>query len=221
MTMQTFRVLSALLCYPSRDLCDALDEMSDLLREEALVRPHERQSVERFITDLAATDLLDAQERYVALFDRNRSLSLHLYEHVHGDSRERGEAMVRLATLYKLHGLEVTANELPDYLPLYLEFLSALPERAARSLLGEAAHVIAALADKLEARDSPYASVLRAVETIALREPRPEAVAKVRATLDPEADSLATLDRQWEEEAVRFTATGGVQESAGATACGR
>jgi len=219
--MQTFRVLSTLLCYPTQDLLDALDEMPAVLRQEGLLPADARQPVERFIADLAATDLLDAQERYVGLFDRNRSLSLHLYEHVHGDSRERGQAMVRLATLYKLHGLEVTANELPDYLPLYLEFLSQLPERAARSLLAEAAHVIAALADKLEVRRSPYAAVLRAAETIALRQPRAESVAKARATLDPDADSLATLDRQWEEEAVRFAAAGTAQETARSAACGR
>lgn len=219
--MQTFRVLSAMLCYPTRDLLDALDDMPDVLRQEALIPEKPRQAVERFIAELGANELLDAQERYVGLFDRNRSLSLHLYEHVHGDSRERGEAMVRLATLYKLHGLEVTANELPDYLPLYLEFLAQLPERAARSLLAEAAHVIAALADKLEDRRSPYAAVLRATESIALREPRADAVAKVRATLDPDADSLATLDRQWEDEAVRFAAAGAAQDTATTAACGR
>ena len=221
MTLQTFRILSALLCYPTDDLFDALHELPAVLRHENLIPPDTRDALERFITDLADTEPLDAQERYVGLFDRNRSLSLHLYEHVHGDSRERGEAMVRLATLYKLHGLDVAANELPDYLPLYLEFLSQLPERAARSLLAEAAHVIAALADKLEARRSPYATVLRAVEAIALRQPQPDKVAQVRATLDPDADSLTALDRQWEEEAVRFTAAGMTQETTGAAPCGR
>ena len=197
--MSTFRLLSALLCYPEQELMDAL---------LSLIEMETAPELQAFMRELAAMDLLDAQERYVALFDRNRSLSLHLYEHVHGESRDRGQAMVRLATLYELHGLTIEAHELPDYLPLYLEFLSLLPERIARSLLAEAAHVIAALAEKLEARRSLYAAVMRAVLALADRVPDTEAVAEVRGQLAPEQDSLAVLDRQWEEEAVRFTAAG-------------
>jgi nitrate reductase molybdenum cofactor assembly chaperone NarJ/NarW len=208
MTMQTFRVLSALLCYPEPDLLDALDELADALDTECALPSTARRALGEFMTQLGAADPLDAQERYVALFDRNRSLSLHLYEHVHGESRERGQAMVRLGTLYNLHGLHIAANELPDYLPLYLEFLSLLPDEAARSLLAEAVHVIAALADKLEARGSNYAAVLRAIETLAARVASAAAVQEVRGKLDPAADDLATLDRQWEDEMVRFAAAG-------------
>jgi nitrate reductase delta subunit len=206
--MQTFRVLSALLCYPEPEMLDALDELSEVLDAERALPCAARRALDGFMARLGDTDPLDAQERYGALFDRNRSLSLHLYEHVHGESRERGEAMVRLATLYKLHGLHIAANELPDYLPLYLEFLSLQPDKAARSLLAEAVHVIAALADKLEGRNSPYAAVLRAVEALAARPADVEAVEEVRGKLDPAADDLATLDRQWEDEVVRFTAAG-------------
>jgi len=197
--MSTFRLLSALLCYPEQELIDALP---------SLVAMETTPELQCFMRELGAMDLLDAQERYVALFDRNRSLSLHLYEHVHGESRDRGQAMVRLATLYELHGLAIDAHELPDYLPLYLEFLSLLPERAARSLLAEAAHVIAALAEKLEARRSGYGAVMRAVLALAARAPDADAVADVRGQLAAEQDSLQVLDRQWEEEAVRFTAAG-------------
>ena len=197
--MSTFRLLSALLCYPEQELIDALP---------SLVAMETTPELQCFMRELGAMDLLDAQERYVALFDRNRSLSLHLYEHVHGESRDRGQAMVRLATLYELHGLAIDAHELPDYLPLYLEFLSLLPERAARSLLAEAAHVIAALAEKLEARRSGYGVVMRAVLALAARAPDADAVADVRGQLAAEQDSLQVLDRQWEEEAVRFTAAG-------------
>ena len=219
--MRTFRILSALLCYPEAEMLGALDDMRVVLRSEALLPDDRRHGIEHFMTSLSETDLLDAQENYVGLFDRNRSLSLHLYEHVHGDSRERGEAMVRLVTLYRLHGLDVAANELPDYLPLYLEFLSQLPSRAACSFLAEAAHVIAALAEKLEARRSAYAAVLRAVEALAAKQPQPFAVAETLQKLAPDADSLVELDRQWEDEAVRFTAAGGPQETAMAPACGR
>jgi nitrate reductase delta subunit len=116
--------------------------------------------------------------------------------------------MVRLAALYKLHGLNIAANELPDYLPLYLEFLSLLPHETARSLLAEAVHVIAALADKLEARGSEYAAVLRAIEALAARPASAASVEDVRGRLDPAADDLVALDRQWEDEVVRFAAGG-------------
>lgn len=195
----TFRLLSALLCYPEQELIDALP---------SLIEMETAPELQGFMCELMAMDLLDAQERYVALFDRNRSLSLHLYEHVHGESRDRGQAMVRLATLYELYGLAIEAHELPDYLPLYLEFLSLQPEGVARSLLAEAAHVIAALAEKLEARGSSYAAVMRAVLALAARAPDADAVAATRGQLATEQDSLTALDRQWEEEAVRFTAAG-------------
>ena len=141
MSMQSLRALSALLCYPTAETMAALDELAEVLRADPLLPPDRLAALDNFIAELRTLPLLDAEERYVALFDRNRSLSLHLYEHVHGESRDRGQAMVRLAALYALHGLEFTARELPDYLPLYLEFLSQLPERAARSMLAEAAHV--------------------------------------------------------------------------------
>jgi len=216
--MQTFRVLSALLRYPEQELLNAADELIEVLEGEALLPATERCAVAAFIEELSRLELLDAQERYVALFDRSRSLSLHLYEHVHGESRDRGQAMVRLDQLYRLHGLEIAARELPDYLPLFLEFLSLLPERAARSMLADAVHVIAALAAKLHERGSAYAPVMAAVEALAAHPAAPHAVAEAVSALPAEADTLAALDRQWEDEAVRFTA-GGAPETA--AACGR
>ena len=217
MSMQTFHVLSALLSYPEQELLDALPDCRAVLDDEALVPLAERTALHAFIDALAGTELLDAQEGYVALFDRNRSLSLHIYEHVHGESRDRGQAMVRLGELYRLHGLDIFARELPDYLPLFLEFLSVLPERAARSMLADAAHVIAALHGKLRARDSAYAAVMAAVEALAARRPAEHLIADAAAALPVEADSLAALDRQWEDEAVRFTAAGAPEQTA---ACG-
>lgn len=204
--MRTFRILSALLCYPEQALRDALAEFGPVLDAEATLPRDARADLGHFIAELGEGELLDAQERYVALFDRNRSLSLHLYEHVHGESRDRGQAMVRLNTLYQLHGLDATTRELPDYLPLYLEFLSIVPEKAARSLLAEAVHVVGALRRKLEKRDSPYAAVLRAVEGLAARPAAAAAIAQAMRTLECDADLPTALDAEWEEEAVRFTA---------------
>ena len=207
--MQTFRILSALLCYPEQPLRDALGEFGPVLNAEGALPTKLRADVDRFIAILGRGELLDAQERYVALFDRNRSLSLHLYEHVHGESRDRGQAMVRLNTLYQLNGLNATSRELPDFLPLYLEFLSIVPEKAARSLLADAVHVVTVLRRKLEKRDSPYAAVLRAVESLAAHPAAGPAVRQAMEALDSNADNPDALDAEWEEEAVRFTANRG------------
>ena len=141
--MKTFKALSALLSYPETELFAALPEIRHALDGENMLPRAEQQAVERFLDALGRLDPLDAQERYVALFDRNRSLSLHLYEHVHGESRDRGQALVRLQELYRLHGLEVDARELPDYLPLFLEFLSLLPRKPAAARAAAAARLAA------------------------------------------------------------------------------
>lgn len=219
--MKTFKVLSALLAYPEAEVLAHRHEMADILTSEGLLPTIQRSAIIKFMADLARLDILDAQERYVSLFDRNRSLSLHLYEHVHGESRDRGQAMVQLAEMYRLHGLEISAHELPDYLPLFLEFLSLLPEKAAASLLSEAVHVVAALREKLNQRGSHYEIVLTAIESLAAKAPNRAAVEEAMLALQPDADSLAALDQQWEEEAVRFTAAPSPDGTASATSCGR
>ena len=219
--MKTFKVLSSLLAYPEPALLAHSDELKTVLAKEGLLPTSEQRGLEEFVTYLAGLDPLEAQERYVGLFDRNRSLSLHLYEHVHGESRDRGQAMVQLGEIYRLHGVEIDAHELPDYLPLFLEFLSMLPLKSAASLLSEAVHVVAALEERLAKRGSPYAAVMAAVVGLAAKPAERTAIEAVLTTLKPEADSLEALDRQWEEEAVRFTAAGGPDQAAAASGCGR
>ena len=217
--MQTFKVLSALLSYPGPELLAHAGELKSVVAQESLLAPRHQRALAGFIDELAALNPLDTEERYVALFDRNRSLSLHLYEHVHGESRDRGQAMVQLREIYFLHGVEIAASELPDYLPLFLEFLSLLPTKPAASLLGEAVHVVAALREKLEQRQSSYAAVMAAVESLAAEPAGRAAIDEALAALKPEGDALEALDRQWEEEAVRFTAAG-APDGTGA-GCGR
>jgi len=219
--MRTFKALSMLLAYPEPDMLEHSGELAAVLDEEELLPDRDRRALSAFIADLARLDPLEAQERYVTLFDRNRSLSLHLYEHVHGESRDRGQAMVQLREVYRLHGVEIAASELPDYLPLFLEFLSLLPVKAARSLLADAAPIVAALREKLIQRGSPYAAVMAAVEALAAKPAERAAVEEILATLKPEDDALEALDRQWEEEAVRFTAAGGPDGAAVPSSCGR
>lgn len=198
--MITYRVLARLLSYPDETLAASVPEMRQALWSEGTLSEAARRGLEPLLAELAGRDLLDVQAVYVALFDRVRTLSLHLFEHVHGESRDRGEAMVDLVKLYQRHGLDVTARELPDYLPLFLEFLSILPPAEARALLGEASHIIAAVGGRLAKRQSPYAAVFAALAELA-----GEAVIDIPAELDDAQDeSPEAIDRAWEEAAVSF-----------------
>ena len=125
--MKTLRVCAALLAYPEPELLSALPELAGVVDGEKLVPRTERAGVKELIEELRREPLTASQERYVALFDRSRALSLHLFEHVHGESRDRGQAMVDLAAMYRARGLTVDGDELPDYLPAFLEFASLLP----------------------------------------------------------------------------------------------
>lgn len=201
---KTFKVLSALLSYPTAELQAAAPEFAAVLASEGLLPDPARQALTPLITQIAEGDLFDLQERYVLLFDRTRSLSLHLFEHIHGESRDRGQAMVDLAELYAQNGLAISARELPDYLPLFLEFLSTQPEDEARELLGQPLHIISALATRLIRRESVYAAALRALESIARGKPEAAALQELLEAAEDDPNDLAALDAIWEEEAVTF-----------------
>ena len=198
----TFKALSALLSYPDGTLQDAADEIIAVIRADGLVAAPLRADLEAFVGELAAADLIDLQERYVELFDKSRRLSLHLFEHVHGESRDRGQAMVDLAELYEKGGLALAGSELPDYLPLFLEYLSTRPLDEARAVLADALHIVAALEERLTPRHAGYATVLAAIRSAAGDH---AAVQPDRS--DPPAETegdLAALDAAWEETAVTF-----------------
>ena len=163
-----------------------------------------RRRLTHLCEDLASADILDLQARYVRLFDQTRSLSLNLYEHVHGESRDRGQAMVELLKLYSAHGLELEARELPDHLPVFVEFLSVLPADQAGALLGEAAHVLEALHARLKKRRSPYAAVFEALVAKAAARADGEALAALMQEPEDDPDDLEALDRAWAEEPVTF-----------------
>ncbi len=196
---RTYRALAALLTYPAPGLQAAAGEIAAVLEGEALIAPPLRDGLAPLLRDLEHGDIYDLQERYVALFDRGRAVSLHLFEHVHGESRDRGQAMADLVALYATHGLEMREGELPDYLPLFLEFLSLLPVAEAQALLAEPAAILRALADRLAKRDPGYAAVLFALAALA-KAPTQGA----SAIPDEDPDDLAALDAAWEEAAVRF-----------------
>ena len=156
------------------------------------------------LPDLLGPKALLWQERFVLLFDRSRSLSLNLFEHVHGESRARGQAMVDLRARYLDAGLEPEGNELPDYLPLFLDYCSTLPDAIARDTLAEPGVVLIALAARLSDKGSDYAPVLALLCEIAGLEMDEEAAKALPPAEDPE--TLEELDAQWEEEEIRFTA---------------
>jgi nitrate reductase delta subunit len=201
---RTFKALSALLTYPTAELKQAAGEISESLDADPAIPTRVRDQLYKLLMELAAGDLYDLQERYVLLFDRTRSLSLHLFEHVHGESRDRGQAMVDLKNLYEKNGLELGAAELPDFVPLFLEFLSTRPLAEARELLGQPAHIFSALAERLRKRHSAYEAVFRALNALAAAKPKDEEVSALLELPDPDANDLAALDAAWEDEAVTF-----------------
>jgi nitrate reductase delta subunit len=168
-----------------------LPEMREILRREAALSAGRLTELEALIAALASADAIDTEARYVELFDRGRATSLHLFEHVHGDSRDRGPAMIDLAQTYENAGLHLAPGELPDYLPAVLEFVSTQPPGEARAFLGEMAHIFNALFNALQERASPYASVLGALLELAGEQARP-----VKLAVEP------PLDDTWAEPPV-------------------
>ena len=202
--MKTLRALAALLSYPTADLIAAAGEIRQVVDGDTVLPAADRAGLHRLIDDLAGGDLYDLQERYGLLFDRTRALSLHLFEHVHGESRDRGQAMVDLLKLYEESGYTPTATELPDFLPLFLEYASTRPPQAAVELIGQPANVIAALQERLVKRSSPYAAVMSALLAMSKATLDDKALAVLRAEPDLEPDDLEALDAAWEEEEVTF-----------------
>jgi len=202
--IRTFKVLSLLLSYPDTELQQAAPVLRAALADEGLLPERRHPGLYRLIDRFAERDLYDAQEQYVFLFDRTRSLSLHLFEHVHGESRDRGQAMVDLQTMYAEEGLVVAAKELPDYLPMFLEFLGTRSLAQARELLGQPLHVLTALRERLQKRESDYAAVFAALEQLAEGTATPKQLAEARAVPDDDPGDLVALDRAWEEAAVTF-----------------
>ncbi|MFO1363550.1 MAG: nitrate reductase molybdenum cofactor assembly chaperone [Burkholderiales bacterium] len=165
--MIALRALGALLTYPRPELLAALDEIGAAIAGADLLRRADKARLAALVAELAAGEPLELEERYVALFERGRARSLHLFEHVHGEARERGQAMVDLAQLYARAGFALATNELPDYLPAVLEYLSCRPRAEARDLLGDCAHVLRAVGERLAASGSHYAAVFEALLALA------------------------------------------------------
>ena len=206
----TFRVLAACLEYPGDALIESLDEARELVQGERALRGETRERLLRFLDYLGSRDLLSLQENYVALFDRGRATSLHLFEHVHGESRERGQAMIDLKQMYERHGLLLGPEQLPDYLPVFLEYLSILEANEARTLLGETQAILQSITAELSRRNSHYAYVTGAVLALAgntasdIEAALPDQAHDDDANAPHDSHDLDALDAAWSEEPVRF-----------------
>jgi nitrate reductase molybdenum cofactor assembly chaperone NarJ/NarW len=192
--MIVLRAFSALLSYPRDELVQALPELAGAVRTSPLVAPRERLGLLALIDQLAQGERLEMEERYVELFDRGRATSLNLFEHLHGEGRERGDAMVELKRIYEHAGFELSSRELPDYLPVVLEYLSCRDLAEAKAILSDCAHILKKLAIALVARRTTYAAVLQALLVIAGEE-----IVDV-ASVPPAREKPETLDRDWFEE---------------------
>jgi nitrate reductase delta subunit len=184
----SLRALALLIGYPDQALRENLPLLLDALDQEAVVPAARRAELRALAAELTRQDPMDIEARYVDTFDRGRSTSLHMFEHVHGDSRNRGPAMVDLVQTYEKSGLLLAPEELPDHLCVVLEFASTQPPKVAQEFLGEMAHILTAIFSALLKRESPYASVVAAVLELAGQ--RVQAVAI-------EADEA--MDDAWQE----------------------
>lgn len=162
--MKIYKVLSVLLEYPEQELVDHLDEVRQVLFNGADLDDAERAAMLKFLARLEAGNLGDLQEEYVQTFDLTPEHSLHLTHHLFGDDKNRGPALIDLTELYKDYGVQVSGNELPDYLPLILEFVAYLEDSEARMFLSDGAKVLSVLGANLEKVGSPYAPLVRIVQ---------------------------------------------------------
>lgn len=201
---RTLKALSLILSYPTRELQTAMPEIGAILASDTRLTAAARRALRPLVEELETSDIYDLEERYVMLFDRSRTLSLNLFEHVHGESRDRGSAMFSLLETYRAGGFDPVTSELPDHLPVLLEFLSLRPGSEAREILADAAHILAALNERLVRRESPYAPVFAGLLQLAGAKADGEAVAELLEQPDDDPNDLAALDEVWEESEVRF-----------------
>lgn len=212
---KTYKVLGWLLTYPESTWIDHLPELMDAIAAEGLLGRRRLTALRAFAERLGEQDPIEVQEQYVGLFDRSRRVSLHLFEHVHGESRDRGMAMVNLRELYNAAGLMADPDELPDFLPMYLEYLSLLPREQAQRSLADVGPVLQAIHARLEERDSAHKSVFACLLDLAGLKPD-----RVEGAAEEGDDTPEAIDRMWEETAVIFGPGSDPQASGGCGVAG-
>ena len=204
--MIALQIIARLIDFPTEDLNDHKDDLLTMIENSDELNREQKHNLSQFVCERAALDFLDWQSEYDALFERGRSLSLFLFEHTHGESRDRGQAMVDLLARYREAGLELSEKELPDYLPVYLEFVSTQGEDNVKAWIEDFAPVLAVLATRLRARESNYALLFETLLSLA-------DISYDRSALNEQIDrevrddTPEQLDKVWEEEMVTFGST--------------
>ncbi|MGS2722478.1 nitrate reductase molybdenum cofactor assembly chaperone [Porticoccus sp. GXU_MW_L64] len=202
--MKILQVISLLMNYPSAELQAGRDELNAAIAAAKEIPPPSRQQLAALVNRLCDSDLMDAQEIYTSLFDRGRALSLLLFEHVHGESRDRGQAMVDLMSQYEQAGFLIDVKELPDYIPLYLEYLSTRDDIDARVGLADVSEILAMVSARLQERSSDYHCLFDALLVIAGARVEMAELLETAKSEDRD-DTPEAIDKLWEEEAVTFS----------------
>jgi nitrate reductase delta subunit len=214
--MQLLKVIARVLEYPNEELQASKDALVAAVLQDNRLPGQNKEQLLRCIELVCEGNLLDRQEEYVGTFDKGRATSLLLFEHVHGESRDRGQAMVDLMEEYRANGLEIDARELPDYLPLFLEYLSTRPWDEISNWLEDIHHILGLLGERLYQRESLYHVLMDSLLVLSGREANRQELAQIVASEERD-DTPEALDKVWEEEMVKFVddqgsscSTGGV-----------
>ncbi|HCY00709.1 MAG TPA: nitrate reductase molybdenum cofactor assembly chaperone [Bacteroidales bacterium] len=206
--IKTYKILSLLLSYPNQELQDFLVKVENELLEEGLLSADKINGIAKFCENFINTDIIDWQAEYVQLFDYSRSVSLHLFEHVQGDSRDRGQAMVDLMEFYKENDMKLTSSELPDYIPAFLEFLSTLSVAKSAELLGDTINIVDRINVALSEKDNPYSHVFQAIIFLSAKKPNKAITHEMIKNEKP-----MDLDAEYEEAPVTFGGCKGCETS--------
>lgn len=198
--MQTLKVLAILLSYPDEAVCKSADDLVEVLKQENLLPKKTLKNLLGFIEDYKNKNFFELQERFVATFDRSRGHCLNLFEHIHGESKDRGQAMVDLIDVYSQKGLFIDKKELPDYLPLFLEYLSLCSAKEAKDSLGDIIDIIAVIGGHLTKNKSPYKVIFNALEDLSKVKANKFKVAESVQNAPKEPETLDELDELWQEQ---------------------
>ncbi|WP_371194644.1 nitrate reductase molybdenum cofactor assembly chaperone [Glaciecola sp. SC05] len=201
--MKILSLISRLIDYPSDELYAHAEDVSDYIAGNEDLAESDKTALQAFVAQRFGDSLLDWQSDYDGLFERGRSLSLLIYEHIHGESRDRGQAMVDLLEQYKAAGLDIGVRELPDYIPLFLEFVSTQGNENAKGWLQDIGPVLALLTVRLEKRQCNYSSLFQALVNLSEVDIDLDAL-REQVKEEKRDDTKKALDKVWEEEAVTF-----------------
>jgi len=203
--MNILKVISRLMVYPTAELQAVAGDLTVEINKAREIPPASRTTLNQLVDSVCQRDLMDVQEEYSFLFERGSSLSLLLFEHVHGESRDRGQAMVDLMALYQDNGFAIAIKELPDFIPMYLEYLAQRPDLEAREGLADVAHILGLLSARLGERESLYAGLFSALLIISGAEVDLDDLKK-KVSTEKRDDTVEAMDDVWEEEQVTFMA---------------